>query len=95
MFDDFMTTEMLTTFVGLVAATSLIVQFTKPIIKKWISGGYIRLYVFIIALILTFIFGEGDFSPQNIALRVINAIIVTTSAMGSYETLSSMVTNKK
>ncbi len=34
MYDDFMTPEVLTTFVGLVLATNVIVQFTKSIIKK-------------------------------------------------------------
>lgn len=95
MYDDFMTTEILTTFVGLVAATTLIVQFTKPIVRKWFSGGNIRFYVFIVALILTFIFIEGDITPKNIALKVINSIIIAVSAMGGYDTLSNMFSNKK
>ena len=34
MYNDLMSTETLTTFIGLVAATFLIVQFTKSIIKR-------------------------------------------------------------
>ena len=34
MYNDFMTIEVLATFAGLVAAVSIIVQFTKSIVKK-------------------------------------------------------------
>ena len=95
MFDDFMTPETLTTFIGLVAATSLIVQFTKPLIKRWLPDIFVRLYVFVIALILTFIFGDPDFSLQSIVLKVVNAMIITTSAMGGYEVLSNPMSQNK
>jgi len=95
MFDDFMTPETLTTFIGLVAATSLIVQFTKPLIKRWLPDAFVRLYVFIIALLLTFIFDNGDFSLQSIVLKVVNAMIITTSAMGGYEALSNPLSQNK
>lgn len=95
MFDDFMTPEALTTFIGLVAATSLIVQFTKPLIKRWLPDIFVRLYVFVIALILTFIFGDPDFSLQSIVLKVVNAMIITTSAMGGYEALSNPMSQNK
>ena len=56
MFNDFMTLDVLTTFAGLTATTMLIVQFTKFLIKKRFGDSYVRLYSFIIALILTFVF---------------------------------------
>ena len=43
MFDDFMTMELLTTFVGLTTAVMLIVQFTKTIVKKRFGDGFVRL----------------------------------------------------
>ena len=43
MYNDLMSVETLTTFIGLVASTSLIVQFTKSIIKKQLGDSYIRL----------------------------------------------------
>ncbi|NLX62037.1 MAG: hypothetical protein GXZ06_05930 [Tissierellia bacterium] len=95
MFDDFMTPETLTTFIGLVAATSLIVQFTKPLIKKWLPDVFVRIYVFVIALLLTFIFDNGDFTIQSIALKVVNAMLITTSAMGGYEALSNPLSQNK
>lgn len=95
MFDDFMTPETLTTFIGLVAATSLIVQFTKPLIKKWLPDVFVRIYVFVIALLLTFIFDNGDFTIQSIVLKVVNAMLITTSAMGGYEALSNPLSQNK
>lgn len=95
MFDDFMTPETLTTFIGLVAATSLIVQFTKPLIKKRLPDAFIRFYVFIIALILTFVFCDKKInSVQVIILNVVNAMLITTSAMGGYEALSDPLSEK-
>ena len=41
-----MTPEVLTTFVGLVLATNIIVQFTKSIIKKQFGDEFVRLYAF-------------------------------------------------
>lgn len=95
MFDDFMTPETLTTFIGLVAATSLIVQFTKPLIKRWLPDVFIRIYVFVIALLLTFIFGDRDFTVQSIVLKIVNAMLITTSAMGGYEALSNPLSQNK
>ncbi|NLW22714.1 MAG: hypothetical protein GXY88_05625 [Tissierellia bacterium] len=94
MFDDLMSTETLTTFIGLVAATSLIVQFTKSIIKRQFGDAFIRFYAFIVALILTFIFGDTGQGLQGVILKIINAMIITTSAMGGYEVLSDPMAQK-
>lgn len=94
MFDDLMSTETLTTFIGLVATTSLIVQFTKSIIKRQFGDAFIRFYAFIVALILTFIFGDTGQGLQGVILKIINAMIITTSAMGGYEVLSDPMAQK-
>ena len=94
MYNDLMSTETLTTFIGLVAATSLIVQFTKSIIKRQLGDGYVRIYAFIIALILVFIFGRSGGGLQGIILMIINAILVTMSAMGSYEAVVDPMARK-
>lgn len=44
-----------------------------------------EVYVYGVALILTFIFEENDFSVKEIKLKITNAMIITTSAMGEYE----------
>ena len=86
--NEFFTGEMLATFAGLVAAVSLVVQFTKSIIKKNFGDQVVRIYAFIIALILTFIFAKSGQSIESIALTIINAILVSLTSMGAYEVIA-------
>lgn len=95
MYEDFMTPEILTTFVGLVLATNIIVQFTKSIIKKQFGQGYVRLYAFIIALILTFLFSKIGEGFQGIVITIINAILITMAALGGYEMISDPMAQKR
>ena len=95
MYDDFMTPEVLTTFVGLVLATNIIVQFTKSIIKKQLGDSYVRLYTFIIALILTFVFSRNGGGMQGFIITLINAILITMAAMGGYEMVSDPMAQKR
>jgi len=94
-YNDFMTPEVLTTFVGLVLATNLIVQFTKSIVKKQFGESFVRLYAFIIALILTFFFSKIGEGFQGIIITIINAILVTMAALGGYEIVSDPKAQKK
>lgn len=80
-----MTVETLTTFAGLVTAVSVIVQFTKSIIKKNFGDSWVRLYTFLIALILTFLFAKNGTSIEEITLTIINAILISIASMGGYE----------
>ncbi|WIV11866.1 hypothetical protein [Proteiniborus sp. MB09-C3] len=88
MSNGFMTIEMLGTFAGLVAAVSIIVQFTKSIVKNKFGDAYIRLYTLIIALILTFIFAKPGQGIKGIALTVVNSVVVSITSIGSYEVIS-------
>ena len=88
MFNDFMTLDVLTTFAGLTATTMLIVQFTKFLIKNRFGDSYVRLYGFLIALILTFVFARQGENAQGIIMTIINAIMITVAAMGGYEMIT-------
>lgn len=88
MFNDFMNMEILTTFAGLTGAVMLIVQFTKSIVKNKFGEPFVRLYSFIIALILTFVFARQGNQVQDIILTIINAIMITIASMGGYEMIS-------
>ena len=88
MYNEFMTMELLATFAGLVAAVSIIVQFTKSIVKKNFGDGAVRLYAFIIALVLTFIFARAGQGIEGIVLTIINAILISIAAMGGYEVIA-------
>lgn len=88
MLDDFMTVDTLTTFTGLVMAVGLIVQFTKSIIKKQYGDRAVRIYAFVISLILNLAF-VGDFSNlQGIIVTIINSILITLTSMGGYELIA-------
>ncbi len=95
MYNNFMTSEMLTTFVGLVAAVSIIVQFTKGIVKKNLGDGWVRIYAFIIALILTFLFARCGTGVKGIILTIINAILISIASMGAYESIVDPKAQKK
>lgn len=88
MFEDFMTMEIMTTFIGLTTAVMIIVQFTKSLVKKRFGDGFVRLYAFIISLILTFVFARQGSQLQGIILTIINAIMITIASIGGYEMVS-------
>ncbi|MGN9163824.1 hypothetical protein ACTNDY_00870 [Tissierellaceae bacterium HCP3S3_D8] len=94
MFEDLMTTEVLTTFAGLTSAVIVIVQFTKSIVKRKFGDSFVRLYAFIISLILTFIFARRGNQLQGIVLTVINAMMITISSMGGYEMIADPMAQK-
>lgn len=95
MYNDFITIETLATFAGLVAAVSIIVQFTKSLIKNRFGDAAVRIYTFIISLILTFIFARSGQGIEGIVLTVINSIIVAITAMGGYEVIADPKAEKK
>ncbi len=88
MLEDFMDVDILTTFGGLVTAVIVIVQFTKPLVKKKFQDSAVRIYTFIIALILTLIFHREGFNPTVVIATVINAIMISIASMGGYAILS-------
>lgn len=94
MFNDFMNAETLTTFVGLSTAVTVIVQFTKSMVKKRFGDSAVRLYVFIISLILTLVFAPEKSGIQGILTSVINALMITTTSMGGYEIISDPMAQK-
>ena len=94
MFNDFMTLDVLTTFAGLTATTMLIVQFTKFLVKKKFGDSYVRVYSFILALILTFLFARQGGNAQGIVMTIINAILITVAATGGYEILTDPFARK-
>lgn len=92
--NEFMTIETLTTFTGLVASVSIIVQFTKSIIKRNFNDGAVRIYAFLIALCLTFIFARTDQGLKGFLTTLINAVLITMTSMGAYEGISDPLARK-
>lgn len=94
MFNNFMTVDTLTTFAGLTGTVMLIVQFTKSIVKNKLGDSFVRLYSFLIALILTFVYARQGSQMQDIILTIINAIMITMASMGGYDMISDPMARK-
>ncbi|HLR21089.1 MAG TPA: hypothetical protein VK087_03710 [Tissierellaceae bacterium] len=94
MFEDFMTIDMLTTFAGITTAVIVIVQFTKPLVKKRFGDHFVRLYSFLISLILIGVFTNDNFNIQGIILMIINSTMVTIASIGGYEMLVDPMAQK-
>lgn len=94
MFNDFMNTDILTTFVGLTTAVTVIVQFTKSIVKKKFGSSMVRLYAFVVALVLTLAFARDASGAKGIITSIINALMITVASMGGYEIISDPMAQK-
>lgn len=94
MFNDFMDAEILTTFAGITGAVMLIVQFTKSVVKNKLGDSFVRLYSFLIALLLTLVFNRHGEGIEGIILSVINSIIITMAAAGGYEVITDPLAKK-
>lgn len=92
--EDFFTLEALATFAGITTVTSLIVQFTKGLVKKQFDDYVVRIYAFIVALVLNFIFAPAGSGVQGVALTVLNSVLVTLTAMGAYEAFTDPLAQK-
>ncbi len=94
--NEYITWDFLGTMAGAVAATTLIVQFFKiPLDKVWKI--HTRYVVYFIAFILLF-FVElftGHITFERTILIMLNSIIVTMAAMGTYEITFKQVEDKK
>lgn len=93
--NDFMSIDMLATFTGLVTAVSIIVQFTKSVIKKKFSDYSVRIYTWIVSLILVSVFSDIDLTAKGILLTIINSIIIALTSMGTYEVIADPKAEKK
>lgn len=93
--NDFLTADMLASFWGLVAATILVVQFTKSIVKKKFGDAVVRIHTFVVALILNFVFAKQGADAIGVVLTILNSITVSIGAMGSYEVIIDPFAEKK
>ena len=84
-FTDFLTIDYISTFMGTVAVTMLVVQFLKdlPGIKKIPTKYFTFIVAFLNILICSFI--TGNFAVSNLYLMLINAVLVCFTATGGYD----------
>lgn len=81
------TWELLATMAGATAATTLVVQFLKlPFDKVWKIPTRIVVYVIAAAIMLGVMIATAvQFTFANVALTLLNAVVVALAAMGTYE----------
>lgn len=95
MANDFITADVLATFIGLTAGINIVVQFTKnPIKARW-GDGAVRVYSFVIALVLAFIFTDFGSGVQGVALTFLNAILLAAASTGSFEMIKDPKADKR
>lgn len=93
---DYVTPDYLKTMVGMVAVVTLLTQFVKSFVKRIFRDSTVRVVAWMIAFSLQMVvlcFSGGLGGPVKtfigaIGLGVINSIIVTMAAHGTYEMLS-------
>lgn len=82
--DNFITYQYLATLAGLIFATNMVTEFVKEM--KYIKDIKTKYVSAVIAFILTLVtsLAMKDFSVVNIPLLILNSIMVTFGATGSY-----------
>lgn len=93
--DEYFTLESIGTFAGMVAVLTIIVQFLKPLLDKIVKIPT-RYVVWIIALIISTAYTAiaGIFTGETILLLVLNSIVLTMAAMGTYEVTFKKIDTK-
>jgi hypothetical protein len=87
MMDNFITTDYLSTFVGMVAVVVLITQFTKDLVDKvakWLPTKYL-VFLYSLIVMIGYQVMTGTFKASQLLLTVINSILITMTAQGGYE----------
>lgn len=89
--NDFFSWDMLATFAGCTAGTSILTQFIKniPVLKN-VNNQIISYVIALIIMILTGIFG-GTFTAEALSLDVVNAVVVSLAANGAYDAASNLL----
>jgi len=84
--NEYLSLESIGTFAGMVVAINLIVQFLKPLLDK-VKKIPTRYLVWAIAVIVSTAYQAitGTFTAAVIYLLLLNSILLTLTAMGSYE----------
>jgi len=87
MMDNFITVDYLSTFGGMVTIVILITQFTKELVDIIAKGLPTKYVVFVYSLltIIGYQFMSNTFNMSKIFITIVNAMILTMTAMGGYE----------
>jgi hypothetical protein len=94
--DNFITLDYLSTFAGMVAVVMLVTQFTKDLVDKvarWLPTKYV-VFVYSVVVYLGYQIMTKTFDISQILLTILNCILITMTAQGSYEWMIKPIENK-
>lgn len=93
---EFFTTDMLLTYAGCTTATTLVVAFSKDIIKKFLPDWTVRIYAWVIAVaIMNFALWCADsLTVEAFGLTLLNGVLVAFTAIGLRETITDPLAKK-
>jgi hypothetical protein len=87
--NQFITIDYMGSFAGMVAIILLLTQFSKDLVDKaapWLPTKYVA-FIYALVVIFGYQFMSGTFNISQIILTLVNAVILTMTAQGSYEWL--------
>lgn len=85
--ENYLSAQELGTFAGITIATNVVVQFTKGILKRRCKDYVIRIYTFVVAFVLSFIFIQHQNTLKDIILLILNSILISMASFGNYEVI--------
>ncbi len=87
---EFFTWESLLTCTGATLVTTLITQFFKdmPIVKRLPTRVFS--YIIAVAVMLTAMAFEGNFSFRNAVIALINAVVVALASNGAFDAVTNI-----
>lgn len=94
--NEYFTWEFLGTFAGAVAAVTLIIQFLKwQVDKVWKIPTRFLVYAVSLVLLIVVEIVKSSLTWQSAGLCIINAVLVTMTAMGAYELTFAKIDKNK
>lgn len=89
MFDNFITWEIIGSYVGAIAVTGIITQWLKPLIKQ-MQTQYTSFFIALILLNVSEYFLTGV-TTSSVLLSIPNSIIVSIASNGAYDAISKTI----
>lgn len=88
---EFLTWDVIGTFVGFTAAVALLTEFSK--VFKFLERIPTQIVSFVIAIIIMVVFklASGDFKTVDIVLYIINSVGASLTSNGAYDVVKRIV----
>lgn len=87
--EEFFTLDILQTYAGMVAAVTIMVQFSKGFLKE-APDWWVRILAFTTSMVLQafVLYVSQGITVETIGLGILNAVLITLAAIGTYEVIA-------